>query len=300
MNFQNYNWKHELYQIISKLQCYFFSQFIFQKTNSRADILCMNLTAIMNVAKHIISPVFSSTHSCTALLLLNLVQPEWISIDCTLPLSTGLICVINSSKSKPEAEIHNRNKSCSLFAFRVKNSCFLPFWVNGTGNMNFICSGGIAMSAAELEKLEIETLNIIANAIIPTNFSILVFPFSSTSNVSKLVVRRYLNLLTWEKQTANHDQVGGTVLCRLSPEDNTFYSNMFECKEGGHISQLFVCNSKLIVCMMTQMNQAVIAQKAAHSLQTLPFARQKGMIPVGTFSISPSLVNVTKCCQKKE
>ena len=69
-----------------------------------------------------------NTSVCTAVLLVNLADPEWITVDCNEPITPRVLCLfekeLNSPKLPKLTEIVICNKMCVL----LNNLCFRFEW----------------------------------------------------------------------------------------------------------------------------------------------------------------------------
>ena len=75
-------------------------------------------------ATEVLQPAIEKGH-CTMLLLSNLVQPQWISIDCQERLINHVVCLNNSNKSKFHDSFASlKAKVCQRSQIIFKEMCY--------------------------------------------------------------------------------------------------------------------------------------------------------------------------------
>ena len=76
--------------------------------------------------------VYPETHQrkCAAVILYNLADPEWITVDCAEPLVPGTFCVISKENTSNvftfnrDSDLILNDKKCVM----MNNTCFLFLW----------------------------------------------------------------------------------------------------------------------------------------------------------------------------
>ena len=95
----------------------------------------INTTGIFHKTQFTIYPEISKYPKCTAMILNNLVNPEWITIDCDEPVTSDIMCHFPRKIKKQfnwttdSMEIYNsscvyKNGTCFVFLWGLFDSNF--------------------------------------------------------------------------------------------------------------------------------------------------------------------------------
>ena len=124
MSFQFWRNIYHLNQFYSLHQTkYYYFKFAYKNTIIR-DILFKNYKTMYPE---------TDNSTCTAILLTNLADPEWINIQCDELITTDVLCYFQKDNNlkvsvKGQSEIFMYNKSCVL----KNNTCYLFKWIEIT------------------------------------------------------------------------------------------------------------------------------------------------------------------------
>ena len=88
---------------------------------------------VFSINTHLLPLLSTKNQSCTALILLNLVEPQWLPIDCETPIVSYIYCV-----SKPDIAIQNLSMNtasslsvgCHIKNIRINFTCYNFLWIS--------------------------------------------------------------------------------------------------------------------------------------------------------------------------
>ncbi len=171
-------------------------------------------------------PYQPNSYSCTAMLLSNLAEPQWISIQCYQPLTDDVICDISGGNktfniSFPtqelclEGQIYRLNKCYSFAEKLVKHM--------------------IHHKCLTKEQIDIKIMHFLIHAISST-FP----PILSCVSRDILVFDKIFGI--WENTFGFYDSQKGLILSKFDMVEYSISGNLFVCNENLYISHLYVCD----------------------------------------------------------
>ena len=95
----------------------------------------INTTEIFHKTQNTIYPENSKYPKCTAMLLNNLVNPEWITIDCDEPLTSDIMCHFPRQLKQPFNWATDRMEIYNSSCVHKNDTCFIFLW--GLPDLNF-------------------------------------------------------------------------------------------------------------------------------------------------------------------
>ena len=78
------------------------------------------------------------SHRCNMMLLLNLAEPDWVSIPCDKKLLGHILCYKNEHFTKTDMEKANDYLVCSKGHILVRKNCYVSLWSNGLYNTKYV------------------------------------------------------------------------------------------------------------------------------------------------------------------
>ena len=186
-----------------------------------------------------INPIYTSNTSCTIMKLINLAEPEWLSIPCDQNLLSDVLCQKDRSSQdslvKIEKQMKNQYK-CNLREIKLNNTCFFPFWVNANEQ--------IFRDSVHFVKLETSRSIIFFNYLfstvnLETDFPPLIFNVSSWHFIR---FRKYYHLMTHKKIQIKNKLMQGFEIYISKMEKISKDIMIFSCSKGGYIHLYSVCN----------------------------------------------------------
>ncbi len=165
------------------------------------------------------NPQLNSTHlvcDCSAMLLNNILNPEWITIECNQALMKSVMCAVPQNSSVNE-EMLIPLEVCNSECIAMNTSCFKFLWPNGVNKhvcrlrKNFIS-----------EKQRKELLDA-------------VFPEIQRGGYELSSLLQFESLLT---------TVQNIQICKESRQSTIFGTNVFTCKNKVLILSSSVCDGR--------------------------------------------------------
>ena len=175
---------------------------------------------------------------CGAMLLYNLVHPEWITVDCDNPLSHGTFCVFTRrgtdklSPSMSNTEYRINDRGCVM----RNQTCFLFLWLT-----------------ASIVKATTDRDNTY-----PTNFSdikIFQFLFEAT-RIQFLPIfienakwtatyERFAHVYNYKRHFVHNSSTEGYAVYKQRPVKHFIGGHLFKCNDNVYISIYYVCDDKI-------------------------------------------------------
>ena len=168
---------------------------------------------------------------CTLMLLTNLAEPEWISIDCHQKIIGDIMCMIprniNVTMSNSlEADLIIFNKLC-IFIF---GKCYLFSW-------GFLTDPKRYMSINTKIKMSKSTLSAMEYLITASNTEFPLFHSFFNFILYCKISRKWIS----QNITEPHE---GLHILMLPGSKYRKYGNVFECGKGNFIAYVYVCDGK--------------------------------------------------------
>ena len=178
--------------------------------------------------------------NCTLMLLINLAEPEWLSVDCKEPWVTDVLCEV---KDKVNYQVSQDSSFLLLHAcFRrfvyLKGMCYTFIWnVDLHQKHNTDCPEGSKIlqmnSGIELFQTLFDAIGTQFPQILSPDLQ---FVFSYD---------RYLNIYTYKKHTGNINKFKGVYICSDEVKPVPMGNNLFRCMDNTHILLDQICDGKI-------------------------------------------------------
>ncbi len=184
---------------------------------------------------------------CVAMLLRNLVQPEWVTIDCNLQCTTHMLCTtdmtdihksVSENLTKPASVIYD--KSC---IFKEKMCYIFLFTTNGQkfGNIH-------EMFPFDTNNKTISFFEFLFDAISGNFPPIFESDFKSIiayTRQSNAVYKEQIQIYSYRKEHINNmDKIAGIFINIRKSVRKHVGGNTFRCQNGSYISITFVCDGE--------------------------------------------------------
>lgn len=177
-----------------------------------------------------ISPYVIGNKSCTLMLIQNLAQPEWISVNCSQPLTNFVLCQFRRWLESETNDIYHDTgtQMCAPDRIRNMSDCLLILW----------------RSTAMLQDTTTEHCNLVT-------FSDLRFLTDATKFLTPIFIKLNLKLLTFEFNALSNQykqlpfllREGYHILASKAHEVKRG-QNMFSCDNTIFISGMLLCDGK--------------------------------------------------------
>ena len=221
MSFQQWKISSDNFNMRMRL-CYGSRSNIYHKCEEHSS-LKSDLDLLRNV------DIVKEADTCTAVLLHNLAEPEWITIDCDQKLFRDIVCIANEISQDKEVSINMLNKYhlCSLGSLKVKTICLQFEWkyfLDIVRDTNFKLTLGNRHSLRG--HIQFLLANVKHNYMIP-------FYFGNYQNI--VIIKKFFEIynITEEKAKANSAAYFVHVYKIMDTIQSEKY--MFECKHGVYI-----------------------------------------------------------------
>ncbi len=245
--FMNYNFGEEFvsgfYIGVQKIPESILYRTYIDDCNYRGSYHCysdsINMGSLKKEKQKMIHPIQCIMRHCTLMLLTNLAEVEWVSIGCTKPLLSDVLCTISDTKNDGNQSLKNMQlKMCSITFVAKGENCYLFHWFKKSHDRHIPLQHTCWAMKMEVVTTE-ETFNYL---LVATREPItpLLFPYN-VSHVHQLQCIEYVSeprhSIIWM-----HD-ASGFYACSSPKHRKIVGSHLFLCFEGSYISGANVCNN---------------------------------------------------------
>ncbi len=210
------------------------------------------LLELHTTAKNILQPSHDPQKQCTLLLMYNLAEPQWISIDCYNFSLSHIVCTKNQDELKTDLHFNDVGKKiCSREEIFSEDNCLLFFCLN----KNFYKKQYLVSTCSRLNKYPLLATPMVINHTLQNIFHAI--ESSSTrfvvlSAFSKEIVSISFKTYWMKTETSmdSDEQQKGYLTCVSKAHPPVVdQSIVFKCQAGNYISSAFLfdgeknCNS---------------------------------------------------------
>ena len=142
------------------------------KCSKETNSLCKTeeLINVLDMYNHyILYPNLADRKQCTLLILLNLAQPQWLSVDCNTKLMSHVVCFSTKQIIKEKKEVSNFGQMfiCATTAILYKKWCYFFFEYDKSSGNNILptCRNKGLSNILEDDSIALELFGIIAEAL---------------------------------------------------------------------------------------------------------------------------------------
>ena len=218
---------------------------------------CVNLSGLRKQISKSTHSQVAENKTCLMMLVSNLVEPQWIYINCDTPYLADVLCVIDPSKidsredSKYTLSDHTYistlvNKAyCSSGQILMDNKCYLFVWYTfrryNEMLLTEVCKhhGTISANFTSINKFE-TIFNVITSRFPP------IIKDYNRKDFQQFEYTRHIDWYVYKKGLISIDSAKGLTVCedkKISIKGKG--SILFECEDGKYISQLYLCDGKI-------------------------------------------------------
>ncbi len=197
-------------------------------------------------ARNVMHPTVWRNRTCTMMFLINLADPEWISVDCNKPLLPDIVCF--KQKTKPqqvEAEMKDNKLTCFPGAILTKGHCYLFLWFDGkqaTKQKDFLmCTQNTTNKIINAIIGNQKLFQKLFSAVSHSSFSVV-----TENSVQSMLVQQHTFERVWfnmfvESQSVSFCEASGYFACSL-PVSEIFAEgiHVFSCDNKQLISSMFI------------------------------------------------------------
>ena len=179
-----------------------------------------------------LSPSSALNKSCTAMLIKNLAEPEWVSVGCDGDLVPDVLCMAGKIPNFHNSSAVELEYACSIDSIVLENKCLLLLAWQYKGGLKQHCPDKIEL----FNEIDPDMFMNLANSI---NVA---FPPIIASNLTEFILcRKYLQKVNCKRKPVELLPEPGMIVCHKS-KILIAKKNLFNCAEGEYVSQFFVCD----------------------------------------------------------
>ncbi len=204
---------------------------------------CSHLSKIKADILYKIQPVFTQFQLCTLLLVSNLVQPEWISINCAEQVLKEVVCVSNEAHFVENIYLEGPPDVCGVGFVRFHGKCYCFAWNKSSecGQKTKIKNKSKLMSLNNITNLTVVMQEAITAHLPP----VLLHKHPDGNNWQSLFVKKYLNIVQYKLSTNETSKTtGGYFAFEMDSSASFVPGNLFSCENGGFILRSCICDGK--------------------------------------------------------
>ncbi len=192
-------------------------------------------TTTLSLSDYKANPFEDNKYNCTAMILTNLAEPQWVSVNCTDPLSKIVYCLIekNQSCTREKEYVHKHfianNNVCDRSSVSTGDVCYTFVWTTPSSAMKM-------SKCNDVFEVEVKKLQVLFDAVSET-FP----PIFSRNNTHTFKYRKCSR-----KYGREHKAIVTKSACAFhifsGSKTNLSVENTFMCSAGSYISLKFVCD----------------------------------------------------------
>ena len=189
-----------------------------------------------------IYPYTSKSRACTLMMITNLAEPEWISVNCEAKIFYHVLCITRSDQVNSATHTTVRHPSeivdCPMLAFVDHNTCLIFVWHDHN-----LTNDIIPTSFGQYMKLtNISMFEYIFNGISEPFPMILSLIEEKETIILRFSYERVLNLFIYKQENISVSNARGFHVFTFQKSVIALGLNWFVCRSGEYISVLFVCS----------------------------------------------------------
>ncbi len=200
---------------------------------------CLFLDVIKKVGLTTLYPV-TKCPTCTVLLVTNLAEPDWISIDCTVRVLVDIVCTnrVNNKHEKNGTNQHSPQAFCLLTQVLVYNKCFKFLEYRSFDLMESVCEPMKLHTFASLDEFHVlmEAIAVLLPPLISRN--------KNGSQLVSHVPEKHSGDISHNANVKPAQTDTGLQICTASQTTFVLAQNVLLCATGTYISASFVCDGK--------------------------------------------------------
>ncbi len=206
---------------------------------------CKNTTNIKTRATKSLYPHKSENETCAVMLHTNLVDPQWILIDCQIELFNTIYCMKSkfiSSESNFEKNQNaiDQDMACLPSFLRKVSICLLFVWKEKSASKQ-------RNSNHHSEEFGLTPVSMVNLDFIQDIFDAVLASFPPIlQNVAPQDKSNDLHLILgiFSPKLESQSQTQGLQILQKKTEKVIRGSHLFQCKSGSHIASLFICDGQ--------------------------------------------------------
>ena len=192
-----------------------------------------------------LNPSVTRKQACTMLLLTNLIFPQWVSVDCTEPLLSHVVCFTKQNNSLYSiSQPQTYGAICDDLTIKNLSKCFHFLWYDGNVMTNTRTKDACKFYKMYLSQMNnFETFNFLFESTAEEKFPLLFRHPVNPYLLVGLIYERIWLTRKYNKRSVHANNSSGYLVCKRNTEPLLLKnSNTFRCKTGSFISSLYICD----------------------------------------------------------
>ncbi len=205
------------------------------------DLMANDMNSQKEKALHTIFPEHGKGLRCTMLLLSNLAESDWITVDCSDRMLGSVFCSL-PSRNYIEPNSHQRyenNTICLLNSIFYNNTCFffLLFQSKVNGSISQFCG---KFKTTALSEFSFKDWKFLFDAIQPPFPPVLLE--ENSSYLEQILVRKYLYMFEYKFDKVLSFDAEGFVVCHSLANKSQSYLPKHLLEKGAFVPQSHQCD----------------------------------------------------------
>ena len=178
---------------------------------------------------------------CNMMLLLNLAEPDWVSIPCDKNLLRYTLCYKDKPLTKTGMEKTNDYLVCSKGHTLAKRNCYVFLWSPGIHNTKYF------IEEFKARPVKLENISFFKNILDATSLrnDYPIFLIQKDKNFAYVIkFERFLNKIRHIYYIGNNSVAKGFYTYQYNRINIIIGSNLFNCTKGGYILYEYMCDGK--------------------------------------------------------
>ncbi len=190
--------------------------------------------------KHNLQPVFGQIRSCTMLMITNLLQPEWISVNFTEKLLEDVLCISNETNIEQYVpEYDGLQNVCKRGFMKFEATCFTFAWFTAACPNKSEHKG--IYQPLVFTSSEQNFAILLQGAILPP-LPLFLKCARLSNTLHTLHIKKHLNNIYAKVNLQNDKHLQGLLITHQKYGPVTMPGNLFACQLGGFVLQTQVCD----------------------------------------------------------
>ena len=186
-----------------------------------------NLADVKLLQSQVLHPML--VKDCTLMLLSNLIEPSWITVDCQKPILTNILCAFNKTKNASNRlwSFHDiwLDKECHLDSLRLNGTCLNFLWYNNRRDHYDKMGERLLQNCRK---------SLIILKLLPASIKPILMLDTKNKNLLYMATQSQfpgsfeLDIKSVRRNTSNYADV--------------YTNHLFKCQNNSYISQMLVCD----------------------------------------------------------
>ena len=196
--------------------------------------------SVKEKARQSIHPDIHFNKTCVMMLVTNLENPEWVTVDCDQKILSHVLCRINTENTIPPNLRPNKyNRTCLNYQNLKDVFCLLFLWTKEKGNINTKCK------LLGMDNYKFKNITRLLPILLAAKMAIspiLSLGYNDHTTVYQFEFNTFLQKYISTSISFNVEIYQGYQVCHTKSLKSQVGISGFTCKFGIIISSLFICD----------------------------------------------------------